>query len=315
MKFSLSRRETVSVRTVLSLLEEFGEPNTTVEELLSGGVQVRTELGESGDFTVLGELEFHRAGDLLHGLRLGGGTYTRDGETDVDGWTDTLVEELGLQEDLSVGDGDYVGGDVGGYVSSLCLDDGQGSKRTTAESDIHLGRSLEETRVKVEHITGVGLTTWRSPEEKRHLTIGNGLLRQIVVDNEGVLAVVPEEFTHGTARVWGEVLEWSSVRGRGRDNDCVAHSTAVRKTLDNLRDGGTLLTDSNVYAVKLLLLVAGVVETLLVYYRVNGESGLASLSVADDQLTLTTTDRHERVDGLDAGLHGLPDRLPEKIHK
>ena len=37
--------------------------------------------------------------------RLGGGTDTRDGKTDVDGGTDTTEEELGLQEDLTVGDG------------------------------------------------------------------------------------------------------------------------------------------------------------------------------------------------------------------
>ena len=37
-------------------------------------------------------------------LRLGGGTDTRDGKTDVDSGTDTTEEELSLQEDLAVGD-------------------------------------------------------------------------------------------------------------------------------------------------------------------------------------------------------------------
>ena len=37
-------------------------------------------------------------------LRLGSRTDTRDGETDVDGRTDTTEEELSLQEDLTVGD-------------------------------------------------------------------------------------------------------------------------------------------------------------------------------------------------------------------
>ena len=39
-------------------------------------------------------------------VRLGGGTDTRDGKTDVDGGTDTTEEQLSLQEDLTVGDGD-----------------------------------------------------------------------------------------------------------------------------------------------------------------------------------------------------------------
>ena len=31
----------------------------------------------------------------------------------------TLVEELSLEEDLSVSDGDDIGGDIGGHVTSL----------------------------------------------------------------------------------------------------------------------------------------------------------------------------------------------------
>ena len=38
-------------------------------------------------------------------VRLGGGTDTRDGKTDVDSGTDTTEEEFGLQEDLTIGNG------------------------------------------------------------------------------------------------------------------------------------------------------------------------------------------------------------------
>lgn len=71
--------------------------------------------------------------NLLHGLGLSGGSYTGDRETHVDGRSDTLVEQLSLQEDLSVGDGDHVGGNVSGYVTSLGLDDGQSCQGTTAK--------------------------------------------------------------------------------------------------------------------------------------------------------------------------------------
>lgn len=59
---------------------------------------------------------------LLHSLGLGSGSYTRHRETDVDGWPDALVEELSLQENLSVGDGNYVGGNIRGHVTGLSLD-------------------------------------------------------------------------------------------------------------------------------------------------------------------------------------------------
>lgn len=44
--------------------------------------------------------------DEIVGLRLRGGTDTGHGKTDVNGGTHTTEEELSLQEDLAVGDGD-----------------------------------------------------------------------------------------------------------------------------------------------------------------------------------------------------------------
>ena len=42
---------------------------------------------------------------MAHNLRLRGRTDTGDGKTDVDGRTNTTEEELSLQEDLAVSDG------------------------------------------------------------------------------------------------------------------------------------------------------------------------------------------------------------------
>lgn len=64
------------------------------------------------------------------------------------------------------------------------------------------------------------------------------------------------------------------------------------------------MPDGHVDAVELLLLLSGVVEALLVDDGVDGDGGLAGLTIADDQLTLTTTNRHQGVHGLDAGLNG-----------
>jgi hypothetical protein len=41
-------------------------------------------------------------------------------------------------------------------------------------------------------LAGVGLTSRRTTEKERHLTVGNGLLREIVVNDDGVLAIVTE---------------------------------------------------------------------------------------------------------------------------
>uniref|UniRef100_A0A182SVP3 Uncharacterized protein n=1 Tax=Anopheles maculatus TaxID=74869 RepID=A0A182SVP3_9DIPT len=276
-------------RHILSLLEQLGQAHTTVQQLLGGGIQIRTELGERSDLTVLGQLQLHRTGDLLHGLGLGSGTDARHGQTDVNGRPDTLVEQLSLQEDLSVCDRDDVGWNVSGHITGLRFDDGQGSERTASERRAHLGRTLQQTRMQIEHITRVGLTTWRTTQQQRHLTVGDGLLGQIVVDDQGVLAVVTEVFTHGTARVRRQVLQRGSIRSGGGHDDG-----------------------------RFWLMMVSMARAVLLQSKQYGCSNditleripclLPSLTITNDQLTLATTNRHKRIDGLNTGLHGFAHR-------
>ena len=79
----------------------------------------------------------------------------------------------------------HVGRDVRRHITTLGLDDGQGSERASAELVVHLRGALEETRVKVEDITRVRLTTGGTTEEQRHLTVCDGLLGKIIIDDEG----------------------------------------------------------------------------------------------------------------------------------
>jgi hypothetical protein len=66
----------------------------------------------------------------------------------------------------------------------------------------------------------------------------------------------------------------------------------ISKDLHNVGDGGSLLADSDVDAVKLLgVLSVGVVEGgLLVDDGIDGDGSLSSLSVTNDELSLATTD-------------------------
>jgi len=101
------------------------------------------------------------------------------------------------------------------------------------------------------------------------------LLGQIIIDDQGMLAVVSEVLSHGAARVWGQVLQRSGIRGRGRDHNGVLHGTGVGEPLHQLGDSGPLLADGNVDAVQLLLLVSSFVEALLVDDRVDGDGSFA----------------------------------------
>src|SRR3546814_17045180 len=74
---------------------------------------IGTELREGRHLAILGEFELDRSCDLLHRLRLRGGTDTADRKADVDGRTNALIEQVGLKEDLPIGDRDHVGRNIG----------------------------------------------------------------------------------------------------------------------------------------------------------------------------------------------------------
>jgi len=290
---------------VLLLLEELSELLTSVEKLLGGGIKIRTELGESGDLTILGELELKGTSDLLHGLDLGGGSDTGHRQTDVNGWAHTLVEKLSLEEDLSVSNGDDIGWDIGGHITGLGLNDWKSSQGARAVVLVHLGGTLEKTGMEIEHISWVSLTTWRSSQKKGHLTVGNGLLGKIVIDNKSVLSVITEVFSNGASRVWSQELEWGGLGGGSSHDDGVLQAVSLLEEAHDVGHGGSLLSNGNVDAVEGLGVITSLESSLLVEDGIDGNSGLSSLTITNDQLTLSSANWHERVDGLNSSLHWL----------
>jgi len=294
---------------VLLLLQELGQLFSSVEEVLGGSVEIRSELGEGSDLSVLGELELHRSRDLLHCLNLGSGSDSRDGETDINGRSDTSVEKLGFEENLSVSDRNNVGRDISRDISSLGLDNGEGGEGASSVVLVHLGGSFEQTRMEVENISGVGFSTGGSSEEQGHLSVSNGLLGEIVVDNQGVLSVVSEVLSDSASGVGGQELEGSGIRSGSSDDTSVGHRAFFFELSYDVGDGRSLLANGDVDAVKLLLIVSHVEGFLLVNNSVDGNCGLSGLSVTNDEFSLSSSNGHEGVDGLEAGLHGLVDGL------
>ena len=162
--------------------------------------------------------------------------------------------------------------------------------------------------MEVEDVARVCLTARRAAQDQRHLAVGHGLLREVVVDNEGVAPRVAEEFADGCAREGGEVLHGSRIGGRGGHDDRILHGSVPAQRLDERRHGRGLLADSHIDAVDR---VTGLEVAPLVDDRVHGDGRLARLAVADDQLALTAADRDHRIDGLQARLQGFAHRLAE----
>ena len=155
-------------------------------------------------------------GHRLHGLDLGGAAHPGHRDAHVDGGPHARLEQVVLEVDLAVGDRDHVGGDVGRDVAGLGLDDRQRGERAGAPLVAELGGPLEQAAVEVEDVAGVGLAARRAAQQQRQLAVRLGLLGQVVVDDEGVLAVVHPVLAHGAAGVGGEVLEQRRVGRRAR---------------------------------------------------------------------------------------------------
>ena len=181
-----------------------------------------------------------------------------------------------------------------------------------------IGRAVREPppffseSLQVEDVAGVGLASGRTTQRQRHLTIGDGLLGQVIVDDEhvtarvggagglAVLAVVHEVLADGGTRHGGDVLQRRGVCRGGAHDDGVVESTVLGKRLANIRDRGGLLADGHVHADHAL--------ATLVDDGIDGDGGLAGLAVTDDELALAAADRDHRVDGEQTRLHGLAHR-------
>ena len=83
----------------------------------------------------------------------------------------------------------------------------------------------------------------RMAENERDLAIGRSVLRQVIVDAQGVLAVVAEILSHGRAGVRGDVEEGGGIGGGRGHHDGVVHGPEVLEGLHDLRDGRALLPD------------------------------------------------------------------------
>src|SRR4030095_8303235 len=115
----------------------------------------RSELREGRQLAVLREVETQGARHLAHRLDLRRATDARHRVTDVDRGTNALIEQVGFEEDLTVGDRNNVGRNEGGKVARLVFDDRKRGQRTAAVLVVQLRRTLEEPRVQIEDVSRI----------------------------------------------------------------------------------------------------------------------------------------------------------------
>src|SRR3989344_5731336 len=134
-------------RCTVLLLQDLHHALPACDAIGGRFVEILRELHERFEFAELRELELEPSCNDLHRLLLRGASHARDGDTHVDRRTYALVEELGDEKYLTVGDGNDVGREVAGYVAILRLDD---RKRRKASTPLLFGkacRTLKKARV------------------------------------------------------------------------------------------------------------------------------------------------------------------------
>ena len=149
--------------------------------------------------------------------------------------------------------------------------------------------------MQVEHVARIRLTPRRALQQQTHGTVGNRVLREIVIDNQHVAALVHVIFRHRAARVRRNVLHGVRFARRCADDDAVVHCVAFAQILHQLGNARRLLTDGNVHADNVL--------ALLIQHGIQRNRRFARLTVADNQFALTAANREHGVDGQQTCFH------------
>ena len=149
--------------------------------------------------------------------------------------------------------------------------------------------------MQVEHVARICLATRRALQQQTHGTVGNRVLREVVIDNQHVATLVHVIFRHRAARVRRNVLHGVRFARRCADDDAVVHCVAFAQILHQLGNARCLLTDGNVHADNVL--------ALLIQHGVQRNRRFARLTVADNQFALTAANREHGVDGQQPCFH------------
>ena len=91
--------------------------------------------------------------------------------------------------------------------------------------------------MEVENIAGVSFASGRTAEEKRQLAVRPGVFGQIVIDDEGMSAVVAEVFTHSASGVRRNELDGSGFFRGGGDDGGMFHGAVVFQNFHHFGNG------------------------------------------------------------------------------
>src|SRR6185437_138865 len=137
----------------------------------------------------------------------------RNAQADVNGRAYTLIKQVRIEENLTVGNTNDVSRNVGADVARLGFDDGQRRQAAAAVGVVEFGRALEQARVQVEHVAGKGFATGWAAQQQRQLAVSLGVLGEVVMNDERVSTVVANLLGYGGGGVGRNILQGGGIGG------------------------------------------------------------------------------------------------------
>src|SRR5215469_6509537 len=236
-------------RHKLVLLQHFRQPLAPRQLRLRYLVQlVGSELRKRRQVAELRHVQAQCARHLSHRLDLRVASHAAYRNAHVNRRADACVEQVGFQVNLSVGDRNHVGWNVGGHVARLRFDHRQRGERSATQLVVQFCRPFEQARVKIEHVPGVRFASRWTPQQKRNLAVCLCVLRKVVVKRDRVPFVVAKVFAHRAGRIRRNVLQRCRLRRRRRHHNRVIQGAGIGQDLHHLRDRRALLPDRTVDA-------------------------------------------------------------------
>ena len=154
--------------------------------------------------------------------------------------------------------------------------------------------------MKVEYIPWICLTTWRSFKKKGYLTVCNSLFTQIIIYNKCRFTRISKKLSNCSSSHWCIKLHWCRICSRSRYNHSISHCSFLFKCRNYLFYGRCFLTTCYVNTEYRFSFI---VKFFLVDDGINSYSSLTSLSITNDKLTLTSTNRNHCIYSFKTCLH------------
>ena len=207
----------------------------------------------------------------------------------------TETEESEIEVDLTVSDRNHVGSDVSGEVVVESLDHREGHQGSEESNTSEVTRALKKTSVEVKHIRRICLSTSWLTQKETELTVSNCMLREIVVSSLVETTRVTVDLRNCSSSQMCGVLSTHSVSDWCKEERGVNPRITPLKDLEEANGSRATRSNSGDDTEKGTKRAYCRVANYLRDRRAESDSRLTRLTITDNELSLTISDREEDV--------------------